>query len=162
MIKLINPFLESKKENYQCFGCSPLNNIGLKLEFWEDGEQILAFWHPRKELEGYANVLHGGIQATIHDEVASWTVYTKCKTAGVTSSVEVKYRKPVVIDGNEIVIKGELLEFNRRQAKIKTTIVDKEGVVCSEGLVTYFLFSQEDSKNKYQYPGVEKFYPTVQ
>lgn len=157
MIKLSNPFL-LKKDNYDCFGCSPKNEHGLRMEFWDNGDSIVSFWKSKKHLEGYLDVVHGGIQATIHDEIASWVVYTKCKISGVTSNLEVKYKHPLVIDGNEIVIRGEVQEQNRRFATIKTTITNGDGVVCSIAMVKYFLFSEADSIEKYQYPGVEAFY----
>lgn len=157
MIKLSNPFL-LKKDNYDCFGCSPKNAHGLRMEFWDDGDSIISFWKPSKHLEGYLNVLHGGIQATMHDEIASWVVYTKCKVSGVTSNLEVKYKQPLLIDDREIVIKGEILDHNRRFATIKTSISNADEVVCSTAIVKYFLFSETDSVEKYQYPGFEAFY----
>ena len=36
MIKLKNPYAEYKE--YNCFGCSPTNPSGLKMEFHEDGD----------------------------------------------------------------------------------------------------------------------------
>lgn len=158
MIKLINPFL-LKKDNYDCFGCSPNNVHGLRMEFWDNGDSILSFWKPKNYLEGYLRVVHGGIQATMHDEIASWVVYTKCKVSGVTSNLDVKYKKPLVIGDEDVIVKGELYDHNRRFATIKTSISNSEGVIYSIAEVKYFLFSKEDSIDKYQYPGFEAFYP---
>jgi hypothetical protein len=36
MIKLKNPYAEYP--GYNCFGCSPSNHHGLRMEFFEDGE----------------------------------------------------------------------------------------------------------------------------
>ena len=66
MIKLNNPYAEHP--DYNCFGCSPFNEFGLHLEFWEDGDDLVAKWQPRKSLEGWMGVLHGGIQATLLEE----------------------------------------------------------------------------------------------
>ncbi|WP_066633438.1 PaaI family thioesterase [Labilibacter marinus] len=158
MKKIINPFVHSDKHDYKCFGCSPLNDIGLKLEFWDAGEEIICKWLPKKQFEGYLNVVHGGIQATIHDEIASWTVYTKCKTAGVTSNLDVRYKSPLMITDKEMTFKANVESVNKRLAIIKTTIEDGDGKICSIGKVTYFLFPQDMAKEKYQYPGVEAFY----
>jgi len=73
-----------------CFGCSPGNNIGLKLTFEEDDEKLYATWQPDPLFQGYLNVLHGGIIATLLDEAGAWCVYVKAGTAGVTSSFDCK------------------------------------------------------------------------
>ncbi|TLX72370.1 PaaI family thioesterase [Labilibacter sediminis] len=158
MKKIVNPFVHSKDHNYECFGCSPLNSIGLQMEFWDTGDEIVSKWTPQKHLEGYMNVLHGGIQATILDEIASWTVYTKCETAGVTSNLDIKYKNPLYIDKGEITVRGKVQSLNKRLAFIQVSIENSEGKICAEGVVTYFLFSKELAKAKYQYPGVEAFY----
>ncbi len=158
MKKILNPFVHSKNHDYECFGCSPLNKMGLHLEFWDANEEIICKWQPKKHLEGYQNVLHGGIQATLLDEISSWTVYTKCKTAGVTSGLEIKYKNPLMIDGHEITIRARIETANKRIAKIKASIEDHTGKICAEGIVTYFLFPEELAKKKYMYPGVEAFY----
>ncbi|SMO87121.1 uncharacterized domain 1-containing protein [Saccharicrinis carchari] len=158
MKKIVNPFVNNPQHQHKCFGCSPQNPIGLQLEFWDAGEEIIAKWLPKKQFEGYMNVVHGGIQATLHDEIASWVVYTKCQTMGVTSNMEVQYKKPLMISGEEITIKARLESPNRRLVKINTLIQDYQGTVCSIATVTYFLLSQQKAKMEYNYPGIEAFY----
>jgi len=64
---------------YQCFGCAPHNHNGLQMSFAEDGEYVVSEWEPKDYFQGYYNVLHGGIQATLMDEIASWLVQIKLK-----------------------------------------------------------------------------------
>lgn len=158
MKKIINPFVHSEKHNHKCFGCSPINDTGLKLEFWDAGDQIICKWIPQKRLEGYSNILHGGIQALILDEIASWTVYTKCETAEVTSNIDIRYRNPLEITNNEIIVKAHIENVNKRLAYIHASIENHMGKICSEGTITYFIFPQQIAKEKYHYPGVEAFY----
>jgi len=42
----------------------------MKLEFWEDGGELYAEWEPQPHFVGWENVLHGGIQATLMEELA--------------------------------------------------------------------------------------------
>ncbi|MCW3807971.1 PaaI family thioesterase [Plebeiibacterium marinum] len=158
MRKIVNPFVESKKHDYKCFGCSPLNEHGLQLEFWDAGEEVICKWIPKKHMEGYSNILHGGIQALILDEIASWTIYAKCETAGVTANLDIKYKNPLEITDKEITVRGKVENINRRLATITTSIENHEGKVCATGTVTYFIFPQDIAKEKYNYPGVEAFY----
>ena len=159
MKKIKNPWKESvSRHDYNCFGCSPFNEIGLKLEFWEDGEELIATWQPRKSLEGWIGVLHGGIQATLLDEIGGWVVLIKLKTAGVTSALNVRYIKPVYVSKGELKVVGKLITQNERFAEIKCELYDGEGEKCAEADAKYFCFPERVAKAKYHYPGIEAFY----
>lgn len=157
MRKIQNPYAKSGHAEYQCFGCSPNNEIGLRLEFWDEGEYVIAKWIPRKSLEGFRNVLHGGIQATLLDEIASWVVQTHCKTVGVTSSMEIKYRCPVLVSDGEITLRGRVKEAGTRIAIIETELFGNDGKLCATAVVRYFLFSTEKASEEYFYPGANAF-----
>ena len=158
MRKIRNPYALSGRAEYQCFGCSPNNEIGLKLEFWEEGDQVVARWMPRKSLEGFRNVLHGGIQATLLDEIASWAVQTRCKTVGVTSSLEISYRRPVLISAGEIVLRAAIKEVGTRLAIVETELIGNDGNLCASAVVKYFLFNPEKASEEYFYPGSDAFF----
>jgi len=158
MKKIINVHRNDDPEIYRCIGCSPHNPIGLKLEFWDDGDNIVSKWNPRREFEGWVEVLHGGIQATLLDEISAWVVYTKCRTAGVTAELKVKYKKPVYTNRGEILIKGRLVEMNKRLAFIHAQLFDADSQLCAEADVKYVIFSEEVARTKYYYPGIDAFY----
>ncbi len=156
MIKLKNPY--AIKEGYNCFGCSPTNPIGLKMEFFEDGEEILCKWTPGNDFEGFHDILHGGIQATMIDEIASWVVLVKLDTSGVTFRLNTRYKEPVHISRGGISLRARLLEVRRSIATIKVELMDGEGKLCSEGTVDYFLFPKERATTEFHYPGKDAFY----
>lgn len=157
MRKIRNPYAKSGRAEYQCFGCSPNNEIGLHLEFWEEGEEVTAKWTPRKSLEGFRDVLHGGIQATLLDEIASWVVQTRCKTVGVTSSMEISFRRPVLVSGGEITLRGRVKEAGTRMAVIETELLGNDGKLCASAVVKYFLFNADKAAEEYFYPGADAF-----
>lgn len=157
MRKIQNPYAKSGREDYKCFGCSPINEIGLRLEFWEEGEYVIAKWMPRKSLEGFRNVLHGGIQATLLDEIASWVVQTRCKTVGVTSSMDIKYRWPVLVSEGEITMRAKVKEAGTRMATIEAELFGNDGKLCASAVVKYFLFNAERASAEYFYPGADAF-----
>ncbi len=157
MKKIQNPYAKSGRDTYQCFGCSPNNPIGLQLEFWNEGDQVVARWLPRKLLEGFLDVLHGGIQATLLDEIASWAVQTKCKTVGVTSSMEITYRRPVLISDGEISLRATIREAGTRMAIVETELLGNDGKLCASAVVKYFLFNPEKAASEYFYPGADAF-----
>lgn len=156
MKKIINPWQD--KDIFHCIGCSKENPIGLNLEFYDNGDEILAFWTPDKNYEGYVNIVHGGIQSTLHDEIASWVIYTKGETAGVTTELNVKFLKSVFADGGQLKITGRIIEQNRKFIKLKTQLLNTEDELCSEAEVVYRVFPTHVAMEKMHYPGVEAFY----
>ncbi len=157
MRKIQNPYAKSGRAEYQCFGCSPNNPIGLQLEFWNQDEGVVAKWMPRKLLEGFADVLHGGIQATLMDEIAAWAVQTQCKTVGVTTSMEISYRRPVLISAGEITLRATIRESGTRMAIVETQILGNDGKLCASAVIKYMLFNAEKAAADYFYPGADAF-----
>jgi uncharacterized protein (TIGR00369 family) len=157
MKKINNPFADFA--DHKCFCCSHNNPIGLKLEFWFDEENqiIETNWNPIEYLQGYPNVLHGGIQSTLMDEVASWAVYVLLETGGVTSKMEIKFLKPVFISNGELKVKASLISKEKRLASFKTELYDGKKELCAEGSVQYFIYPQEIAIKKLNYPGIKSF-----
>ena len=141
MKKLCNPFLHL--EGYNCFGCAPKNPFGVKMEFYEDGEDIVSYWQPTSNFQGWFNTLHGGIQSVLLDEICGWVVMRKLQTGGVTSKMETRYLRPVPTDGGEISVRARLRELRRNIAVIDAEIYDAKGNVCSRAVCTYFTYPQE-------------------
>ena len=145
-------------EGYKCFGCADKNESGLQMDFYEDGDFIISKWRPRDIFQGYFNILHGGIQATMIDEISSWVVFKKCHTAGVTSSLNVRYKKPVFCNKDgEITIKAKLNHMKRNIAVIDVQLYDQDNRLCAEGLVNFFTFDKEKAIKEFQYPNPDSF-----
>ncbi len=144
MEKVINPF--AGRENYNCFGCSPDNHDGLQMEFYEEGEEVICYWQPKEKFQGYNSVLHGGIISTLIDEIASWYVFTKLKTSGMTSKLEVRFKKPVLINGGRLTLRARLAERKRNLAYIDVRLYNSQNELCSEGEAVYFILPKEKAK----------------
>ena len=87
-----------------CLVCGVDNDFGLKTRFYEtDGEELVAVFKPLDEHQSYPNVMHGGISATILDEVIGRAIMmtTDSSTFGVTVELNVRYKKPVPL-GSEL------------------------------------------------------------
>lgn len=150
MQKISNPF--TGLEGYNCFGCSPDNISGLQMTFYEDNEDLISVWDPKDHFHGYRNILHGGIQATLMDEISSWVVYVKLKTAGFTSKLNARYLKPVFVDKGQLTIKARVKEKKRNLAEIEVKLYDNDGVLCSQANIIYYTFSQEKANKDLFYP----------
>lgn len=156
MRKILNPYREL--EGYQCFGCSPDNRMGLRMEFFEEGDQLISIWNPEDHFQGYHNILHGGVQATLMDEIASWIIQVKLRTGGVTSSMSSRFLKPVRTDNGSIRLEAEILRQTKRLVTVKVVLKNSQQEICADGDVTYFVYPEEIAKRRLSYPGAEKFF----
>jgi acyl-coenzyme A thioesterase PaaI-like protein len=155
MRKLNNPYTDL--EGYNCFGCSPKNKNGLQMDFYEDDDYIICEWEPRGFLQGYFNVLHGGIQSTLMDEAAAWLVQVKLKTAGVTSAMNSRFLLSVPTDEGKITIKAKLKGRRRNLADVEVELYNPNGNLGAKAEVTYFTFPEDAAKEKLSYPGFQSF-----
>lgn len=141
MRKIENPW--KQKDGYNCFGCSPDNQYGIHMEFYEDGDDVISFWKPESHFQGWINTMHGGILSTIIDETAGWVVFRKLQTSGVTTHLEVNYKKPVMTTEPQITVRARIKEQRRNLVTISVTIENSKGETCTEGSATYYTFDKQ-------------------
>lgn len=154
--KILNPY--AKLEGYNCFGCSPDNQLGLQLEFFEEGDDVICEWKPKDHFSGYKSVLHGGIQATLLDEIASWTIQVKLKTAGVTANIDLRYKKTVFVDKGNIILKARIKEVAKRLVLVETELFNHNNELSCYGIIKYFVYPEEIAREKLYFPGFGKFF----
>ena len=78
-----------------CFCCGRENPIGLRLAFEETPEgRMRTLWTPRKEHQGFKDIVHGGLVATVLDEVMVRFLYLRDIHA-VTAAMETKLILPL-------------------------------------------------------------------
>ena len=128
------------------------------MQFVEDGDYVTCEWEPRGFLQGYHNILHGGIQATLMDEIASWFVQVKLKTAGVTSGMNIRLRRTVYVDKGNLKLRAWLKEVRRNLVDVHVELINPDGNTGAEGVITYFTFPPETAREKLNYPDPEDFF----
>ncbi len=106
----MNEKLLIKSSDY-CFACGKANPIGFHLEIKEEGDCVKANFRMRREYEGYANIIHGGIIATLLDELIAWACRKKGYSA-LTAELKVRLKKAVYV-GEEVEITGRILDKKR-------------------------------------------------
>ena len=156
MKRINNPY--AKLDGFNCFGCSPNNHLGLKMEFFEEDEFVISHWQPNHNLQGYLNILHGGIQTALMDEIGSWIVQLKIKTAGVTSSLNTKFINPVPTNKGQIKLKASIVKQRRNLVDVHVELFKEEDVLCAQSDITYFTYPLELAKKKLYFPEQEEFY----
>ncbi|MEA3462712.1 MAG: PaaI family thioesterase [Bacteroidota bacterium] len=155
MIKLKNPYAEFP--GYSCFACGPTNPSGLHMEFYKDNDEIVSKWDPIEHYQGFHDLLHGGIQATMMDEIASWVVFLMLDTAGVTYRLNTRFRKPVYISKGIITVRASLVQHQKRIAEIEARLYDGSELLCAEGVANYFVMPRDKAVNDFHFPGKEAF-----
>ena len=155
MIKLENPYAD--KPGYSCFGCSPANPSGLQMEFFKEGDELVCKWDPGEHFQGFHNILHGGVQATMMDEIASWVVFVMLDTAGVTYQLNTRFRKPVLISKGTITVRATLVRQEKRIAEIEARLYDGEDTLCAESQANYFVMPRDKAVQDLHFPGREAF-----
>ncbi|MDH3889617.1 MAG: PaaI family thioesterase [candidate division Zixibacteria bacterium] len=89
-----------------CFVCGDLNVHGLKAKFFYDGEKAYTELTADQSFEGYRGIYHGGIIATLLDEVMIKAVLAQPVVA-VTVELTVRYLAPVNI-GDRLMFTGRI------------------------------------------------------
>lgn len=156
MRKITNPFLDMP--GYHCYGCSPANPLGLHLDFWQDGGDVVAFWEPQHDHQGWGNILHGGIQTTLIDEIGAWAILVSCDLAGVTTRLEMKFLKPLATNEGKLTIRSRVRELKRRIAIVESEIYSPAGVRGCEAVAHYFTFSRENAPEHLRFPPTSAFF----
>ena len=125
-----------------CFVCGKENPIGLKVRFYQRGNQVITHFTPGPEHQGYPDRMHGGIAGALLDETIGragfihgyWTF---------TVRFEVKYRKPIPI-GEEITVVGELTRDRGRMIEAKGQVLLADGSVAVEGSGLFIKLKPEE------------------
>jgi uncharacterized protein (TIGR00369 family) len=124
-----------------CFGCGRNNEDGLKLEFSTDLGKTVSEFTLAKKFQGYREVVHGGIIATILDEAMVHAASAQ-KLFCVTAELTVRYKHPLYV-GKQLIVEAELTEKGSRLAEAGAIIRDKSsGAVCAEATAKLVLLKQ--------------------
>jgi uncharacterized protein (TIGR00369 family) len=114
--------------NQYCFACGADNPIGLKLRFTQEQDGVKAVFIPRKEYQGYANLLHGGIISALMDEAMAQAIIAAGYKA-VTIRMDLSFANPTIMDV-ELVVTGSLVSKKGRLIKTSAQIVQNNRVTA--------------------------------
>ena len=122
------PIRTPQPNSKMCFICGVENPVGLKLRIYEVEPGVIESAYTAPEhFQGYPGVLHGGIVATILDEISGRTHMGSADKPRFmfTAKIEVKYRRNVPI-GKRLKIVGKAGRDRGRSAEAWAGIYDGE------------------------------------
>ena len=99
-------------EPHNCFACGTLNTGGLHLDLHVDGERCWTDLEIPERFQGWDEIAHGGIVATILDEVMAWSL-VDADNWGLTARLSIAFKRPVPL-GRPIHAEGWITESRRR------------------------------------------------
>lgn len=134
-------FQDYYPDNYaQCYGCGRLNEFGLQIKSYWDGDETVCIFQPRPYHVAIPGYVYGGLIASLIDcHSTGSAAAAAARTAGrsidsqpafrfLTASLHVDYLKPTPL--------GPLLEVRARIKEIKGRKVVIESSLSANGIVT--------------------------
>ena len=93
---------------------------------------IVARCVPPAKYANNGNTLHGGIAALLLDETMAALGQTLDKTYNVTGTLNLKYRKPIELDGRPLRVEAWRHAEGRRANKVYGRIITADDIVAVE------------------------------
>jgi len=129
----------------QCYGCGRLNEQGLQIKSYWDGDEAVCTYTPRPYHTAVPGYVYGGLIASLIDchstGTAAAAMYrhqgrpmdSEPPLRFVTASLHVDYLKPTPID-TPLEMRARVLEVKERKVVVRTEL-SAGGEVCATGEV---------------------------
>jgi acyl-coenzyme A thioesterase PaaI-like protein len=128
-----------------CYGCGRLNEHGLHIRSWWEGDESVCEFEPRPYHTAIPGFVYGGLIASLIDCHSTGTAAGAAYRATglplgsgpmprfVTASLHVDYLRPTPI-GGVLVVRGQVKEMKGRKIVVSSTL-SGAGQVCARGEV---------------------------
>lgn len=121
---------------HHCFACGTTNVHGLGMVLHVEPQSSWTEFVLRRDFQGWDGIAHGGIIATILDEVMAWSL-AGSDDWGVTARMAIQFRRPVPI-GVPLRAEGQITATRRRLIETSARLVAAaDGQVLATATGTY-------------------------
>lgn len=121
--------------DHHCFACGGSNPIGMRLKI-EIGDGVArSSWVAGDDFVGWSDKVHGGIIATLLDEVMAWAP-SSFDSWAVTAEMTIRYRSPAS-PGEELLATGRVVGRRRRIYEVRGEVATADGRLIAEGTGRY-------------------------
>ncbi len=112
--------------DHACFGCATDHPIGFRLRFEraeaDDGTPFVQTrFTPGELYQGPPGLMHGGLVATLADEVAAWTIVALRGRFAFTAAFDGRLKRPVRI-GRELLGRGRITRPGKRLLVVRVEL----------------------------------------
>ena len=139
--------------DHHCFACGATNPIGMGLEIALGEGEASTSWTVGDDYVGWTDRVHGGIVATLLDEVMCWAPASDDAWA-VTAEMSVRFRSPAA-PGEKLDATARVIGKRRRIYEVAGEVRAPDGRLVAEGRGTYLGASASDKrklKERYAMP----------
>ncbi|MDY6835104.1 MAG: PaaI family thioesterase [Chloroflexota bacterium] len=141
-----NELISIPNDDMNCFGCSPHNRSGLRMNFSANDDAVFSWLTLEKQHVGFEDIVHGGITVTMLDEVTEWTVMYFLKKMAVTKSITSDFLRAIKID-QQLRLEGRIIEMkSERESVVEGRLYDSEEILCAKAISTMALFDDDGIK----------------
>jgi len=128
-----------------CYGCGRLNQHGLQIKSYWDGDEAVCVYQPRPYHTAIPGYVYGGLIASLIDCHSTGTASAAAyRAAGremdslpalrfLTASLHVDYLRPTPIDAS-LEVRASVKEIKGRKVTITSTLI-ANGEICARGEV---------------------------
>ena len=128
-----------------CYGCGRLNDRGLQLKSYWDGDESVALFQPEEKHVAVPGLVYGGLIASlIHCHCTGTAAAAAYREQGramdtdpglrfVTASLHVDYLAPTPL-ASQLEVRGIVTELTKKKVVIEARVM-AEGKVCAKGKV---------------------------
>jgi uncharacterized protein (TIGR00369 family) len=122
--------------DHHCFACGETNPIGMRLHIELGDARARTEWTVGGDFVGWTDRVHGGIVATLLDEVMAWAP-SSFDSWAVTAEIGIRFRSPAE-PGERLVARGWVTERRRRIYRVAGDVrAAADGRLVAEGSGTY-------------------------
>ena len=116
--------------DHSCFACGDSNPIGMRLEIELGDGTATTTWTPGQDFVGWEDKVHGGLLATLLDEVMAWAPSSYDSWA-VTAEMNLRFRSPAN-PGETLTARGWVTERRRRIYHVRGEVHGADGRIVAE------------------------------
>ena len=121
-----------------CFGCSPTNPAGLQLRFRRLGDRVVARLTIADQFHGAPGIAHGGIVATILDEVSCAAIAFVADRRVMTGELTVRYERPCPIE-TPLEMRAAITDRSHARYWVVEALLTHDGVPVARSSGKFFL-----------------------
>lgn len=129
---------ETYAPNGICFGCGVVNEKGLRIRSFAEGDEYVATWHAEPHHQAFPGTLNGGVVGALLDCHSNWAAaHFLMKKNGktepdctVTANYSIKLLRPTPFDA-PIHLKARIVESTETTAAVEAELIANNKVCAT-------------------------------
>ncbi|SNQ51482.1 Thioesterase superfamily protein [Frankia canadensis] len=134
--------------DYQCFGCSPHNQHGLRLRFTHHGDGLRTTFRLGRPYESYPGVVHGGLLGVIADEIMGNLIVLRTGQIPFTTGMRLRYVHPVAVGGDYECVARVRDDSTGTLLHAESDIRTRDGEVVATATASYRTVSLDAARGR--------------